>query len=529
MTTSDQIQRFFGIHGVIEECKLKTDPQTGMSLGESRPRLCFRLITASELECTRLSSLSMRDRAEAYFFTLSLLLRLAGICWIKFVRARAGKGTGHDVAKEVAKKCGGSRIAMSSNSSEGEKVFVVLDGEGHLFKRAVADELERRRPSSKPKAPPLPAPTPNSSRLPALIPSSSHLPPTSSHRHHLPPAASIPPPPPPSSLAPPPLPTSSLSPQPPARGNLTVSENLSLQYRASAHPPPSSVPARPPPAGPPPFPPKALPTGPRGSLPYRPPTIQPTSTLPRGSVASTSSHSSFSADPFAASSMLSSPAHDTPMENDSRHASSSRTSISSASGLAGLPSRLPDSESRRSSQSSISRRDDVDGDHWTPSRSRSRWDDEHERDGYAYDGRGGIIGKNARESMQKGKSSSIPRLELQSEEETRRKLTVNGQPYVFISQTSLPLNGRVEIKHVREHFSAYNFEDVSFATRLFFLALLSLLSSLLTLFSSSIRSWSTLPAGTSPSLPPPPPPPPLNASASSSARLPRSNTIVSLS
>lgn len=391
---------------------------------------------------------------------------------------------------------------MSSNSSQGEKVIVVLDGEGQLVKRAVADELEKRRPSSKPKAPPLPAPTPSSSRPPSSTPSSSHLPPTSLHRHQLP-SASIPPPPPPS-LAPPSLPASSLSPLPlqSTKANLTVSEKISLAYRASAHPPPSSVPARPPPAGPPPpFAPKVLPIGPRGSLAYRPPTAQSTSTHSRASFGSTSSPSTFSADPFPASSMLPSPAHDTSMENDSRHASSSRTSISSASGLAGLSSRVPDEDPRRSSHSSISRRDDVDGDHWTPSRSRSRWDDEQDRGGYAHVGRRGNIGKDARESTQKGKSSSIPKLDLQSEEETRKKLTGNGQPYIFISQTSLPLNGRVEIKHVKEHFSASNFEEVSLSTRSF----LILFSCWLTpIISSPIRSWSTLPAGTSPSLPTPP-------------------------
>ncbi|KAL7415905.1 hypothetical protein BDY24DRAFT_249741 [Mrakia frigida] len=416
LTTEEQIQRFFSAYGVVEDCQLKTDPLLGSSLG---------------------------------------------ICRIKFSRARSGKGTGHDAALEVSRKCTGMRVAMTSKS-DGEKVLVVLDGEGKLFKLAIAEELERRRPTSKPKALPPPASTPNPTRpQPSSTPSSSYPPPsssyppsTSSYRHHVPSA-------PPSSLAPPPPPpATSLSPIPPSTETLSRTERLSLQYRASQHPPPSSVPVRPPPAGPPPpFAPKALPTGPRASTSYGNPSSHP-STHPRPTLPPTSSFSaSFSADPFATSSMLPSPAHDA-LESSSRHASSSRTSISSASGVARTSSRLAESESRHSNHSSTSRRDEDDADRRP--RSGSRWDDEHGRDGYAYDGRGGITGKNARESMLKGKSSSIPKLELQSAEETKRKLTANGQPYVFISQTSLPLNGRVEMKHVKEHFSPYNFEEVSF-------------------------------------------------------------------
>lgn len=65
--------------------------------------------------------------------------------------------------------------------------------------------------------------------------------------------------------------------------------------------------------------------------------------------------------------------------------------------------------------------------------------------------------------MMNGKSSMVARLELQSPEETTRRLAANGKPHVFISETSLPVSGRVEPRTVKEHFGTFSPEQVSFA------------------------------------------------------------------
>ncbi|BGP16348.1 histone methyltransferase set1 [Rhodosporidiobolus nylandii] len=170
-TTADALHAHFRTFGRIEQLDIKTDVQTGGSLG---------------------------------------------ICWIKFVddvprdaepdkptrekyerKRRAGQAQdGGSVAFQAVQKANGAKVGMAMLMGD-VGVKVELDGDGVKCKAAVKAEMDRRHPPKKEvkKPPPTPAPSMSRTSSSSATPQPSAAPP------------SLPPPPPPPSTAPPPPPS----------------------------------------------------------------------------------------------------------------------------------------------------------------------------------------------------------------------------------------------------------------------------------------------------------------------------------
>ena len=361
--TVDQIQRLVRMYAdyprAITECMLEVDPATGSSLG---------------------------------------------ICWIKFDEPPPrSKRTAHQVAKEVCSKCDHHKLTISATQG----MTVVLDGEGDLFRAAVAAEIARRRPSVKslPRAEARldQARTPNepSSRAdPSLIqpsPSASAPRRSSTNGGH----ESTLPPPPSSHLGPiPPIGVSASNPSP--TRSLSVSERQSLKLRESlARPGPASLPPRP------------IVTSSAYSSDLAP---SGSRTLGYGPARPSAAASGYSADSYPAPSS---------------------------------------SRARRPSESHVL--SPVRGPVYQHDESRaSRWDSPHaprRSDGWrAEDDRDRSDGRVAVDV--KGKARAHP--ELQNHAATLQRLSENEWPYLFVPSTSLPVRDRkIAPEQVAGHFNGH--------------------------------------------------------------------------